>query len=193
MSKPNLNNSHNLLGNLLWAIAIYTSIFCTQPALATAAGSATEGSLTCNSLSAAISSNKDYYIFTAGASGGTNTTITGYDFNFGDNQSYAFNFGDNSDLSRTQATATHTYDIAGNYGVSVTVKGDNATNILTATSKRCQVTINIPDPSSASSTSLTNTGPGNGIFIAFFSAFFVGMAIHHTWLGKRGEKQYKLL
>jgi PKD repeat protein len=181
MRRPKL---YNLLGNLLWATVVYASVFCTQPALASAAGSATEGSLTCNSLSAALSSNKDYYIFTAVASASTNATITGYDFNFGDNQSYAFNFADNSGLSRTQATATHTYDIAGNYGVSVTVNGDYASKILTATSKTCQVTINIPDPST-SSTSLSNSGPGNGIYIVFFSASFIGMAIHNTWLRKR--------
>jgi hypothetical protein len=114
---------------------------------------ATDNSVTCTGLQVALSDDKNYYIFTAQATG-DETSITGYQFDFGDHESYIATFPA-SDQDHQTATVTHTYKDAGNYTVSVAIKTGAKT--ATITSDACKTTVQIAAPAALPDTGAPGT------------------------------------
>ena len=158
----------------LLIIAIFAIAFVLLPGRIAAASP-----ITCNSLTSQLSDDKNYYVFTASATAGSGVTILGYNFDFGDRQSYSFTFGNVS--SRGQATVRHTYQESGDYLVKVAVVTTNSGKTSTTSSPACQVQVTI-GPSS--SNALLNVGPGNTLGL-FAVAMTVGGVIHTFWLRRR--------
>jgi hypothetical protein len=118
---------------------------------------ATGASSTCNRLTAQESTDKNYYIFTALVSPAPGATITGYVFNFGDNQSYEFNYGSTASNDRAVAVVNHTYESTGSYQANVNVITSTNGKSSHVSSAACTAKITI----GPGVTTLPNTGPGN--------------------------------
>jgi hypothetical protein len=136
----------------------------------------------CQSLTSSISSDKNYYIFTASAAPGDGDAVTGYVFDFGDHQSYSFSFGERSSRDRDQATATHIYSRPGKYLVVATVLTKSKGKVIAASSPSCQLRVTVGEVSTAGT--LVNTGPGSTLGL-FISAVMTGMAVHYYHFLKR--------
>jgi hypothetical protein len=134
---------------------------------------------TCDSLSVSLSQDKNFYVFTAKASG-ANSNITGYTFAFGDSQSYKFTFPAGTSQDHHSATITHAYQKAGVFAASVRVNTKVNGKTGSATSEQCKTTVTVGAPA----TSLPNTGAGNTI-AWFFTASIAGVVLHQYWLRRR--------
>jgi hypothetical protein len=142
--------------------------------------------LACDSLQATPIGDKNSFVLSATSSASNNTAVTGYDFNFGDYQSYSFDFT-NSMTDRQQASVTHTYATAGTYTAHAQVRGRSNNKAVTATSSGCRTTIAI-QPSAV--TTLPNTGAGDAVSL-FFIVSGLGTALHVIWLRQRRIHLYK--
>jgi hypothetical protein len=149
-------------------------------ALGLLSGQAAAASATvCNSLTSQLSDDKNYYVFTAMATAGSGATITGYNFDFGDHQSYSFTFGNVA--TRGQATVRHTYEESGDYLVKAAVVTTANGKTNTTTSPNCQVNVTI---GASSSNPLLNVGPGNSLGI-FIGATTIAALAHAIWTRRR--------
>jgi hypothetical protein len=142
--------------------------------------SADASNVSCDSLSATMSSDKNYYIFTA-ASSGDNTDISGYTFNFGDKQSYTITFAASSTQDRHSVTVTHAYQSAGNYTPTVQVNTKVGGKTSSTSSPNCRTSLVIQ---SASSTTLPNTG-AHGTPQLFVATFLIGAGLYELRLRRR--------
>lgn len=124
----------------------------------------------CESLSADLSEDKNYYVFTATATG-NGSQIYGYTFVYGDQQSYSVTFGPNSQ-NRLSAGVTHAYQKAGNYTARAVVNYSLDGESKTASSDNCQTAITIDPPAST----IPNAGPGNILALYIITAL-TGAAI----------------
>jgi hypothetical protein len=127
----------------------------------------------CSGLQVALSSDKNYYIFTATVTGDA-STVAGYTFNFGDHQSYHVSFDSSSSQDRHTATATHVYLKNGMYQASA--------YFTTALGKHsavggCHANVTVGDVAST----LPNTGAGS-VAIVFGLAAVSAAALHQVWL-----------
>jgi hypothetical protein len=165
-----------IAGTVLAALAIAT--FGAPRALAE-----TTYGITCDHLQVTLSDDKNFYVFTA-TSSGDESTITGYTFNFGDQQSYDFVFSASDKQDHHTATVTHTYLDAGVYTPVVRVNTQVENKSASATSPGCQTTLSIGDTASA----LPNTGVSGTIGL-FATASALGVVLHQTWLRHRRTKQ----
>ena len=140
------------------------AIPCCQYSLATADAPA----ITCTSLSVVLSSNKNYYVFKATASGDI-SKITGYTFGYGDKQSYMVRFDKHTTVSHQSASTTHVYQKNGAYNANVHVITANSS----ITSPACNVKALIGPPIST----LPNTG-ATDLARAFTTASAVGITTY---------------
>jgi len=154
------------------------TIFCiaSQSQVAAAASS-----VTCTSLEATLSPDKNYYVFTAAASGDSNAII-GYTFTFGDHQTYTVTFGASSSQDRHGATVTHSYQGTGNYTPSVRVNTAVNGKRTSVSSASCRTTVSI----GSSGSTLPDTGAGDTLAL-FAVACLLGTYVHHRWLRRRRE------
>jgi PKD repeat protein len=139
-------------------------------------------SLACVQLTASpVDKSTTDYNFTAQASA-VNTTITGYNFNFGDNSTPT-----QVESNSTSVSTGHTYATPGTYTASVTVTGSNN---QTATSKACEVSINIPTPPTTPPVTppvqLVNTGPGD-LFGIVGMVTVLGAIAHNLFMRRFAE------
>lgn len=79
---------------------------------------AAESATGCQTLTAEESEDKNYYRITATTD---NPSVVGYEFDFGDRESYTFRFSASSPSDRQQAVVRHTYQKSGVYSVSARV------------------------------------------------------------------------
>lgn len=98
---------------------------------------------TCDSLTPQKIS-RDTYSFTAQASASNGARITGYLFNFGDNQS----------TTTSTATTNHSYAQPGNYTITVTAQVDANGVPKTVTSSKCITSVTVVPPQVAECTGL---------------------------------------
>jgi len=100
----------------------------------------------CLSLTAEQSEDKNYYNFKATASTANNASIIGYEFSFGDQQSYRFNFYNVPDKDRGTATVKHTYEKSKDYTATVSVISSANGKEAKASSPSCSthVTVGLP-------------------------------------------------
>jgi plastocyanin len=153
----------------LFAIAVImtTSVgLCWSTARAAAASAAG----TCNGLSVQLSDDKNYNVFTASATANAGSTIAGYEFTFGDQQSYSFTFAPNQAAPRDQATVTHTYAKNGEYTASVAVELIAAGKTTAVTSPQCSVPVAVGEQLASAPVQLVNTGPQGALTVFLLSA-----------------------
>lgn len=145
--------------------------FHTQFASAEAAPS------TCDSLTATPSSNTDTYSLTVTASNGS-TPITGYTFDFGDQQSYTFALTASPKDDQHAATVNHTYPTAGAFTaiahVDTKVDGKQAS----ISSPGCHTEI------TTGPAALVNTGAGDTLGL-FTATALGGLICHQIWIRRR--------
>jgi len=145
-------------------VAIASLILCVvaiTPAHAQSAG--------CLTLTAEQSEDKNYYKITATASDGA---ITGYEFNFGDKQSYTFDIQNAPGKDKKIAVVRHTYEKSGIYNVSARVINttDNG-EVQNSASCTTQI-INGQVPT------LPVTGPSNDDTQFIVTLLVVGVAVY---------------
>lgn len=145
--------------------------------------SATSGSTTCDSLSTTLSDDKNYYLFTAGATVGGGDHITGYKFDFGDQQSYTVHFNSDTKDTHEQATTTHIYEKTGTYQPKVTVLVTRGGKSAQVSSQDCTSHVTIQPAGQ-----LVDTGPGD-VVVWFLAASVVGTMLHRCVL-KYGGPQH---
>lgn len=170
----NTNNSaklHYVRAVLLFAAMAaaipVVDLFSTHPTYAT------DPPPSCQNLTVAQSEDKDYYNLAVTASAAKASDISGYQFDFGDNQSYTFNFDAHSTKDRRQANVKHTYQKAGQYIVTAKVLGKNsAQTTAQTTAPECTVTITI----AGASTELPATG--NDFTTTLTVAGMIGLAVY---------------
>jgi hypothetical protein len=133
------------------------------------------GTIDCENLTVTVSSDKNYYIFTATTSG-DGDAIAGYTFSFGDHQSYRFSFSGHSDQDHHTATATHTYFKDGVYTATAQALDKSGRT----TGPTCQASVTNGQDTST----LPNTGAGNIIGI-FIGTVVIGASIHQLLLRQR--------
>jgi PKD domain len=109
--------------------------------------------VSCTSLSAVLSDDKDSYVFTAVGAAAQPSHITGYRFDFGDHESYAYMFNPSATQDHTQVTVDHTYQQAGRYHASVTILTDNG-EVAPGTACSTDITNGLSPPNV-----LVDTGP----------------------------------
>ena len=129
--------------------------------------------VSCDSLTYNWNSSQNQYVFAAAASGSGVSNITGYSFNFGDNQSYNFDFPSGSTANRATGSAGHVYAKAGNYNATVKVLATINGQKQRITSPKCAVTVTIAQPASQ----LPNTGTQN-IIEVFAVSSLIGTAVY---------------
>jgi len=129
--------------------------------------------VTCSTLHISLSSNKNYYIFTA-TDNGNSAAITGYTFNFGDHESYTVKF-QGSSQNHQSASVTHTYEQAGVYEATASVDTNDGMKPVAVSSPACQASVTINPPASA----MPNTGAGDavGLFVAIVIVSLVGYQV----------------
>jgi hypothetical protein len=159
-------------------IAVISLIITIRTPLVAAAPDA----VTCDKLKITLSDDKNFYVFTATASGNA-STITGYRFDFGDHQSYNFTFSPSDAQDRHTATATHTYLDPGNYTPTVHLDTQVNKKNTTVTSPDCQTSVSIGN----SPGTLPNAGARGTIGI-FISVSLLGITLHQTWLRRFQKK-----
>lgn len=125
----------------------------------------------CQELTANLSDDKDYYTLAATASAGKDNDITGYQFDFGDHQSYTFNFDSQSTKDRRQASVKHTYQNAGTYTVIAKVISNQNGQLVHTSSPECTITVTI-----ASAAELPATGPD--IITTLIIAGAIGLTVY---------------
>ncbi len=135
--------------------------------------------VTCVSLAVAHSPGKDSYAFTATSSGNANA-ITGYVFDFGDQQSYTVDPSTAGSKNHLVATVTHIYRDNGTYRPSVQIRIGTGSTTSTVSSPTCQVSITTDLPIS----SLPSAGAGNTIRV-FVVAALAGMSLSQFRLRRR--------
>ena len=166
-------------GFVMAMIVMAGAVVSLLPYSLAAEASAASASAACQNLTSSLSSDKNYYIFTATAApGGDNTEIAGYLFNFGDHQSYSFGFDRDSERSRSQATATHVYGHPGTYVITAAILTNKKGKVTATYSPNCQLRITIGQLPTVGT--LVNTGPGSalGLFIAMSA---VGAMAHYCY------------
>jgi hypothetical protein len=140
---------------------------------------AEESRINCDQLNSVLSDDKNYYIFTAKASGDS-ATITGYKFDFGDRQSYTATFPASNQDHHT-ATVTHTYKDPGSYTIVVHVQTKTQNKSSSVTSDACKTTMQIGEPT------LPNTGAGD-VITGALGTTIVTFAAHQTLLRYRARR-----
>ena len=160
---------------VLFATGI-ASLFCARPAYAVVANPAP----TCHSLSVKQSDDKTHYELTATATATNTTDITGYRFDFGDQQSYTFNFDGPTQKNRNTATVKHTYTKNGSYNVSASVIDSKNTQAPSGPSPNCTVRITI-GPTSIEV--LPATGPND--LVSLTAPLVVGIVTYFVALAAR--------
>ena len=140
--------------------------------------------VSCTTLTAKLSDNKNFYVFSATA-GGDNTAITGYAFDFGDHQSYQFTFNPADHSDRHAATVTHTYRSPGTYNPTVRVNVKMHGTATDVSSDTCKTRIAILPAGSA----LPNTGARNilGLCVA---AALIAAPLHSLWIRRRSIQRF---
>jgi hypothetical protein len=131
-------------------------------------------SSTCDSLTAAPSSNTDTYSLTVTASNGS-TKITGYTFNFGDQQSYTFALPASSGGDQHTATVSHTYPNAGAFTAIAHVDTKVDGKQISVSSPGCHTEI------TTGPAALVNTGAGDTLEL-FAATTLVGLICHQIWI-----------
>jgi hypothetical protein len=132
---------------------------------------------TCLTLSAEQSEDKNYYRFTATAS---NDTVTGYEFDFGDKQSYTFDVQDTPGKDKKTATVKHTYEKNGIY--TATTKIIDVDKKKSQSSATCSTQIVIGQV-----TMLPVTGPDGAL--PAITLIAVGLAIYGILLIQKPLRQ----
>lgn len=125
----------------------------------------------CQELTAVQSEDKEYYTIAASASATKNNDITGYQFDFGDHQSYTYNFDSQSNKDRSQTAVKHTYQKAGTYTVTAKVISNQSGQLVHTSSPECMTTVTI-----AGATELPATGPEFTTSLAIASV--IGLAVY---------------
>jgi hypothetical protein len=151
------------------------ALFLAAPGVA----SADTSNVSCDNLRATISSDKNYYVFTASASG-NNNDISGYTFSFGDEQSYTVSFAASSTQNRQTVSVTHTYQDTGSYSPSVAIATKNGSKTTSVTSPSCQTNVTI----NSTSNSLPDTGAGDTSLL-FAATCLAGTMLYELHLRHR--------
>jgi hypothetical protein len=146
-----------------------------QEVLGPSVAAAPMSPVTCDSLQATLSPDKTFYTFTVTSSGNA-SVITGYTFNFGDNQLYTVTFNTSSKQNRHTSSVTHTYRRMGTYHTSVRADITTEHKASSVSSSSCQTNIAIGSPDST----LPNTGAGNTIGL-FALTSVAGASMHQLW------------
>jgi hypothetical protein len=163
-----LARRYAILGCL--SLAVLSWVYSPRAASADAA----LANITCDGLHISLSSNKDYYIFTATASGDP-AAIIGYTFDYGDRQSYTFTFARAAtSVDHHQASVTHIYRTAGTYTAKVHVNISSAGKTTNTTSVLCQANVVI----APAGTRLPNAGSSLPISMAVLTAFTAALLAH---------------
>lgn len=124
----------------------------------------------CQDLTAKLSDDKNHYDLSVAASAANNSDINGYQFDFGDHESYTFNFDNKSNSNRRQATVEHTYDKAGKYVVTVKVISAKSNQATQTSSNNCTVNITIAGTTDV----LPATGPSTWTTLAIAGIIGIG-------------------
>ena len=140
-------------------------------------------SASCLQLASSVSDDKNYQVFTASAAAGSGSTITGYTFDFGDNQTYSFTFG-NGTTDRSRATVTHQYDKNGVYSAKASVQVEAGGRTADISSPDCMSSVALGVQAAAA---LVNTGPDVAYGVAA-AAVVVAVTVHYGWSIRRSRK-----
>lgn len=158
---------------------LFASMFAAIPiidALGPRSAQAADPAPTCQNLTAEQSDDKNYYSLTVTALAANEADINGYQFDFGDYESYTFDFDNHSNSNRQQATVRHTYEKAGTYTVVARVVGNNDGKVIKASSPGCTIHITI-----AATTELPATGPNPLTTVVIASV--IGLVTYAITLG----------
>jgi hypothetical protein len=136
-----------------------TAMICSA-GISTHYAHAADAAVICKSLAAEQSDDKNYYKFTAKATASNDAKIMGYEFNFGDHQTYIVNFNDTSKNDSSVAVAKHTYEKPGNYTTKASVVSSKDNKTTRVSSPDCIANIAIGQPAV---TMLPTTGPNDSL------------------------------
>jgi hypothetical protein len=125
----------------------------------------------CLDLTAEQSEDKNFYKFKATASAANNAQIIGYEFDFGDQQSYRFNFHNTPSQNRNTATVKHTYEKSNKYIATVNVISSAGDKETRASSPACTAQVTIGQTTAE----LPATGPGDTLVL---QVIIVGLATY---------------
>lgn len=146
---------------------------------------AAEPGASCDSLIVVESEDKNFHIFSASATPINDSVITGYIFDFGDNQSYEFNYNQDDEKWHGLSTVNHTYSKAGRYKASATVVTNTNGESLRATSEACTTTITIGPAE------LPTVG-SEPLAMESFGVVTLGTMSHHFFLLRRRYRRNRV-
>jgi hypothetical protein len=146
----------------------------------TATTYAAEPAAACQELTAQQSDDKSHYNIVATATAPSGTNIVGYQFDFGDRESYTFRFGSAQNRDKNKATVKHTYKKDGTYKLSAKVISTKDGKTQTS-STGCVLSVKV----GASATSLPDTGPSTATTVVL--AVIIGFVTYGiTYATQRG-------
>ena len=141
-------------------------------------------SVACDSLTARLSDDKNFYILDATASGSAGA-ITGYTFDYGDRESYRVTFSSKSTADRHAASVTHAYKTPGTYTVTVRINTKINGKSSSVSSGACKTSVTILPPD----TTLPDTGANAVATITVSAAATLATALYHNLRLRRSYRR----